>query len=280
MASENQLSNAKLFRALHANGVVVLPNAWDAVSAALIARAGALAIATTSGGIAWSLGHSDGESLSRDEMIAQIERIVDAVELPVTADIEGGYGASAENVAKTVAAAIDVGAVGINLEDSNSANGSLFDIPEQKERIRAAREIADRKELSELWINARTDVYLFGIGEPSERLGNVLTRASAYAEAGADSLFVPGLLDIETVAKIVKESPLPINVMVGVGAPPISEFAAHGVRRVSVGTSLTQAAYSYVERGAAELLNKGTYTSLGDGLDFGTLNSLFNGKSS
>ena len=272
---QTQTGRAELLRELHGGGILVLPNAWDAASAALIARAGAPAIATTSGGVAWSVGRPDGHGLTRAEMVEQVRRIVAAVDVPVTADVEGGYGPDPEDVAATLEAVVAVGAVGVNLEDSRAPGGPLFEVAAQAARVAAGRAAAARAGLPELVINVRTDVFLFGIGAPEGRLADVLARAEAYAEAGADSLFVPGLVDLDTVAELVKASPLPINVMAGPDAPTIAEFAAAGVRRVSMRTSIAQAAYSLAQRAAAELLTDGTYTELEGALDFGTVNGAF-----
>ena len=270
-----QKPKAQSLRALHDGGVLILPNAWDAGSAALIARAGAKAIATTSGGIAWSLGRPDGQRLTRAEMIEQVRRIVAAVDIPVTADVEGGYGPGPDDVEATIEAVVAAGAAGVNIEDSRAPGGPLFAATAQAERVRAARSAADRARLPELLINVRTDVFLYRIGAPEERLEDVLLRSSAYAEAGADSLFVPGLTDLDIVTSLVQMSPLPINVMARPGAPTIAEFEAAGVRRVSVGTAISQAAYSIAQRAATELLTKGTYTQLEGALNFGTINATF-----
>lgn len=272
MVTEVQKARAESFRALHVSGVLVLPNAWDAGSAALIAQAGAKAIATTSGGVSWSVGRSDGHGLTRDEMVEQIRRIVAVVDVPVTADVEGGYGDSPEDVAKTVEAVIGVGAVGVNIEDSRAPGGALFNPAEQAERIRAGRDAAAKAGLPELLINVRTDVFLFAIGEPEGRLDDVLARMATYAEAGADSLFVPGLIDLDALSALVKVSTLPVNVMAWPGAPTIAEFESIGVRRVSLGTALSQSAYSIAQRATIELLTKGTYTELEGALDFGSVN--------
>ncbi|MFE4667296.1 isocitrate lyase/phosphoenolpyruvate mutase family protein [Streptomyces sp. NPDC056716] len=269
-----QQTKAVTLRELHEKGVLVLPNAWDAGSAALIAQAGAQAIATTSGGVSWSAGKPDQQALTRDEMVAAVRRIADAVQVPVTADIEGGYGPTPEDVAATVTAVIAAGAVGVNIEDSKP-NGELFSADEQADRIRAARQAARLAGLPELVINLRTDVFLFQIGAPEGRQADVLARAAVYAEAGADSLFVPGLVDLTVIAELVKAQPLPLNVMAGPGAPSVAEFEAAGVRRVSVGTAVAQAAYTLAQRAAAELLGKGTYDELAGALDFGAVNSSF-----
>ena len=215
VAGKTQTATAMGLRALHAGRMLILPNAWDAGSAALIALAGAKAIATTSGGIAWSLGRCDGQRLTRAEMTAQVARIAAAVTVPVTADIEGGYGPGPEDVAATVEAAIAAGAVGVNVEDSRAPGGPLFGPADQAARIQAARTASASAGLPGLFINARTDVFLFGTGAPQTRLHDVLARASAYATAGADSLFVPGLTDLQTITGLAKASPLPINVMAG-----------------------------------------------------------------
>jgi 2-methylisocitrate lyase-like PEP mutase family enzyme len=270
-----QLDHAETLRALHhlpEGRALVLPNAWDGASAALTALAGAPAIATTSGGVAWSAGRPDGHGLTRDEMAELVRRIVQTVDVPVTADIEGGYGPSTDDVAATVSAVIAAGAVGVNLEDSVAPGGPLFDAAVQADRLRAARSAAEHAGLPGLWINARTDVFLFGIGEPDGRLADVLSRAEAYTAASADSLFVPGLVDLETIAVLVKQSPVPINVMAGPGAPPVAELQAVGVRRVSVGTAVAEAAYGAARRAVTELLTTGGYDAMAGGLPYGTIN--------
>jgi 2-methylisocitrate lyase-like PEP mutase family enzyme len=151
----------------------------------------------------------------------------------------------------------------------------LFGPSEQVARIEAARTAAASAGLSELFINARTDVFLFGIGAPDKRLDDVLARCRAYAEAGADGLFVPGLTDLAMLTELAKNSPLPVNAMAWAGAPLVAELAAVGVRRVSVGTAVAQAAYTVAKRAATELLTTGSYGGLADALDFGTIDSLF-----
>jgi 2-methylisocitrate lyase-like PEP mutase family enzyme len=271
----DQTAQATAFRALHAEGTFVLPNAWDAGSAAMIEAAGAPAVATTSAGVSWSLGRSDGQHLSRDEMVAAVARIAATVDLPVSADVEGGYGEDPEAVATTVRDVIRAGAVGINLEDSRAPGGPLFDPATQAARIRAARQAAAEAGLPGLLVNARTDVFLFGIGEPEDRLDDVLTRAAAYTDAGADSLFVPGLLDLDTLTTLTGKVSLPVNVMVGPGAPDVATLRATGVRRISLGQAVSQAAYSLARRAAVEALTSGTYSSIADADDFGAVNGAF-----
>lgn len=277
MVDDSQRAAATTFRNLHAEGVFVLPNAWDPVSAAVIAQAGAPAIATTSAGASWALGRTDGEGLTRDEMLEQVRRIVGVVNIPVTADVESGYGPAPEDVAATVTAVVAAGAVGVNLEDSVAPGGPLYDPAAQADRLRAARAAATAAGLPELVINARTDVYLFGIGAPEGRCDEVLTRATAFAEAGADSLFVPGLLDLATLTDLAGKSPLPINAMVFPGAPSVAELGAAGVRRVSLGSALAQAAYARAAAATREVLEHGTYAELAGGLDFGAVQALLRG---
>jgi 2-methylisocitrate lyase-like PEP mutase family enzyme len=265
---------ARALRALHHGRVLVLPNAWDAGSAAVIAAAGAPAIATTSGGVSWALGTSDGQHLTRGEMTEAVARIVAAVDVPVSADIEGGYGPDPQDVAATVAAVLAVGAVGVNLEDSVAPGGPLFDVEAQAWRIRAGRDAAADAGVPELVINARTDVYLFQIGEPDGRFAESLARAEAYAEAGADCFFVPGLLDLDTLAALAKSSPIPISAMAAPGGPSVAELSAAGVRRVSVGTAIAQAAYATAAAAARQLLTDGRFAPE-QILSFGELDALF-----
>lgn len=278
MVDHRQHAKAETFRSLHDEGIFVLPNAWDAGSAAMIAAAGAQAIATTSAGVSWSLGKSDGERLSRAEMIDVIARVVATVDLPVSGDVEGGYGNDPEAVAATVRAVIGAGAVGINLEDSRSSDGTLHDAAAQAGRIRAGRAAAAEAGLPGLVINARTDVFLFGIGEPAGRFDDVLRRAAFYAEAGADSLFVPGLLDLDTLSELTSKVSLPVNAMAGPGAPDVDALRSAGVRRVTVGQAISQAAYSLARRAAAEVLTAGTYDALAGADDFGSINGAFSAR--
>jgi 2-methylisocitrate lyase-like PEP mutase family enzyme len=271
----DQATRAAAFRALHQEGTFVLPNAWDAGSAAMIEAAGAAAVATTSAGVSWAQGRSDGQNLSREGMVAAVARIVATVGLPVTADVEGGYGEEPAAVAATVRAVVGAGAVGINLEDSRAPGGPLFDPAAQAARIRAARQAADDAGLPGLVINARTDVFLFGIGEPDGRLEDVLARAATYADAGADGLFVPGLLDLDVLTTLTGKVSLPVNVMVGPGAPDVAALRASGVRRISLGQAVSQAAYSLARRAAVEVLTSGTYETLAGADDFGAINGAF-----
>ncbi|MFI1564876.1 isocitrate lyase/phosphoenolpyruvate mutase family protein [Streptomyces sp. NPDC020490] len=251
---------------------MVLPNAWDAASAVLAQDAGAAAVATTSAGIAWALGAPDGDRLDRAPALEAVRRITAVVGVPVSADIESGYVENAAAVADTVRAVLAAGAVGVNIEDArreNGAAGSLRDVGEQAERIAAAREAADA-EGTPLFVKPGSTP---SCGAPGG-LDVTLERAAAFRAAGADGIFVPGVVDPETVGLLADGVDGPLNVTADPGAPPVAELAALGVARVSAGSSIAQAAYALARRAARELLGAGTYGSLADGMDYGELNSL------
>ncbi|MEU6559514.1 isocitrate lyase/PEP mutase family protein [Nocardia nova] len=251
---------AARLRALHRDPLV-LANAWDAASAVAIAEAGATALATTSAGIAWSHGLPDGCRIGREGMVRAVRRIIAAVDIPVTVDIENGYGSGAAEVAETVTQIVGAGAAGINLEDSRSNDG-LHSPEEQADRIRAARTAADQAGAPDLVINARTDVYFNAAHSAADPLAEVLARAESYAGAGC--LFVPGLLDVAVLARLVTASPLPINAMTGPGGPSVEQLVRAGVRRISLGPALHLATYAALHRAATEFLASGTYDTFAD----------------
>ncbi|MGW4664979.1 isocitrate lyase/PEP mutase family protein [Streptosporangium sandarakinum] len=262
------------FRELHTGGrVLVLPNAWDVASACLIEDAGADAIATTSAGVAWSLGAADGNRLGRDRALDLVARIVSAVDVPVTADIESGYASDPDGVAETVRGVLAAGAVGINIEDGHAPVPRLRPVEEQCERIIAARRAADVAHVP-MFLNARVDTYLLAVGDPATRLRDTVDRAVAYVGAGADGIFVPGVTDPETVSVLVREVPVPLNIMAGPGAPAIGELAELGVGRVSLGPAIALATHALVRRGVRELLTAGTYTAFTEAMDYGEVNAL------
>jgi 2-methylisocitrate lyase-like PEP mutase family enzyme len=252
---------AQRFAQLHEAGTFVLANAWDAASAAVIEAAGAEAIATTSSGISWAHGCPDGEQLSRGELIEETARIVGAVAVPVSADVESGYGATLADVEATIAAACDVGAVGVNLEDRPGPDGQvLWPIDQQSERLATARAAADQA-VTPFVLNARTDVYLAGVGEPREREAMVMERGRAYAAAGADCLFVPGLVELDVIRRLAASLPLPLNVLLAPGrGPAIAQLTAAGVRRISVGHMIAAVAYATVKTATEQLLLGGDVT--------------------
>jgi 2-methylisocitrate lyase-like PEP mutase family enzyme len=202
----HQPAKAAALRNLHSGPeILLLPNVWDAASARIIGESGFKAIATSSAGVAFSLGYPDGQVISRKEMLAAIARIAKAVKVPVTADVESGYGKTPEDAARTARAVIDAGAVGMNLEDvANDCGVALVELPLQLEKIQAVREIADRVRVP-LVLNARTDVYLLQNGDPATRYDETVRRLNAFRDAGADCVFAPGLRDAATIGKLVAD---------------------------------------------------------------------------
>lgn len=278
MTDATAAARAERLHALHVpHHPLLLANAWDAASAAIVRSTGAAAIATTSAGVAWSLGAADGDQLDRDRAVDLINRVRAVVDVPVTADIEAGYGRTAAEVGETVRLVIDAGAVGINLEDARyggpAGDGPLRDIDDQAERIAAARAAADEAGIR-LFVNARTDTYLRSVGAPDQRLTDTLTRGAAYLAAGADGVFVPGTADPAVIGRLADKLQAPLNILAGPGSPAVAELASLGVARISLGSSLAQSAYGLVRRVAAELLATGEYTGLDDHLDYGELNQL------
>ncbi|MBF4606536.1 isocitrate lyase/PEP mutase family protein [Curtobacterium sp. VKM Ac-1393] len=261
---------ATRFHSLHRDPEqpLVLANAWDVASARLIEAAGAPAIATTSAGVAWSLGRPDGNVLSREEALGAITRITAAVSVPVTVDIEGGYADDADGVERTVDAVLEAGAVGINIEDGASAPSELVD------RIAAARRAGERAGVR-LFVNARTDVHLAGLVAPELLLTESIDRANRYLDAGADGVFVPGIGDLSTISALVEAISAPLNVMAGPGSPSVAELAAVGVARVSLGSGVAQAAYAVARHAAIELLTAGTCDSTAQAVGYGEVNALF-----
>lgn len=265
---------ASLFHALHRRGALVLPNAWDVISARLTVEAGAEAVATTSAGVAWSTGVADGGPLGRERAVDLVARVVAAVEVPVSADIEGGYADTPEGVGRTVARVLDAGAVGVNLEDAHPGGPApLLPMSDQCERLAAARRAADAARIP-MFLNARVDTYLRSVGDPAARLRETLARADAYAEAGADGILVPGVVDPATVTALADGIPVPLNVLAGPGAPSVTALARLGAARISVGSSIAEAAYAVVRHGARELLKDGTYGALAGALGYAELNAL------
>ena len=260
MSANEMRGKAERLRALHAGPrVLVLCNAWDAASSRVVEEAGFPALATTSAGIANSLGYADGQHISREEMAEAVARITRAVAVPVTADMEAGYGPTPEAAAETARAAIAAGAVGMNLEDAFEER-NFIDIGLQSDRVRAAREAGEQAGVP-LVINARTDVYLAGIGDPAEQFKEAVRRANAYREAGADCLFLPGVADAGLIARLVREINGPINILAGPSTPPVGELERIGVRRVSMGSGPMRATMALMQRIARELAQSGTYTS-------------------
>ncbi len=253
----NQSEKAEKFAAMHTDGIFVLPNAWDVASACVLADVGYEAIATTSGGCAFSVGFCDGENISRDGMAEVVRRMASGVSIPLSADMEAGYGPSPEDVAATVKAALDAGAVGVNIEDSDKRGPRrLHDLDLAIDRIRAARKASDDYGIPAV-VNARTDGYMLGSKE--DMFDETVKRANAYLDAGADCAFVIGARDGDLIGRLTAAIDGPMNVLAGPGTPPVDELGSMGVRRVTVGGNIAKAAYTLVKTAAEEMRDSGTY---------------------
>ena len=259
MDTDAQRTKAETFLALHtAPEILVLCNTPDVATARVVVEEGYPAVATSSAGIAWMLGYPDGEKISREEMLSIVRRVADAVDVPVTADMEAGYGDAPEAVAETVRQTIAAGAVGLNIEDGARADPPLLGFDLSVERIRAAREAADATGIH-MVINARTDGFLRG-GTGQETFDEAVRRGNAFREAGADCIFVPGVRDAETIGNLVREIDAPVNTLSGAPSPPVPQLQELGVARVSVGGLLSLAAATLVRDAARELKETGTYS--------------------
>lgn len=270
-----QKKKAKAFLAMHSGGdALLLPNVWDVASARIVEEAGFPALATTSAGVAFSLGYPDGQKIHKDRMMAAITHIALAVKVPVTADVESGYGNDPEAVARTARAVIMGGAIGLNLEDATGdRERPLLDLSVEVEKIRAVRDTADKFDVA-LVINARTDVYLLQVGEPSSRYDETIRRLSAYRDAGADCVFAPGLKEVTTIKRLVADLKCPVNILAGPGSPSVRELQALGVARVSLGSGPMRATLGTLRRIAAEMKTSGTYELLADAPAHSEINQL------
>jgi 2-methylisocitrate lyase-like PEP mutase family enzyme len=273
-----QPAKAEAFRRMHAGGPVplVLVNVWDAASARLVEKAGARAIATSSSAISWSLGFPDGSHVPPDLAFDALRRITAATGVPVTADIESGYagedGAFDDGLLRqTVAAVLDAGAVGVNIEDSGGMR--LTAIDEQARRIRLVRAAAEESGVH-LFINARTDTYLSRQSGDSA-FEETLMRAEAYLAAGADGIFVPGVTDLHVLHELSRRIPAPLNALAGIGSASVGELHDAGVRRVSIGGNAAKAAYATVSRVAAEILGDGNWSRLAGSPSHADMDALF-----
>lgn len=273
-----QTDKAVQFRALHRGpGVLLLPNAWDVVSARIFEEAGFPAIATTSAGIAFSLGYPDGQRISREEMIARVARITRAVKVPVSADIEAGYGMTPEDAARTTRELIEAGAIGMNLEDaSDRRDQPLVRLELAVEKIKAVRTTAAQMRVP-IVLNARTDVYLLPGGNPDADYAEAVRRLVAFRDAGADCVFAPGLKDAATIGRLVKDVACPLNILAVAGTPSIAELEKLGVARVSVGSGFMRATLGLLRRAAEELKSAGTYSTLADAIPHADVNKMLGG---
>ena len=279
MTTLEQKAKAEALRALHSAGrPLLLPNAWDVASARIIEECGFPAIATTSAGIAFSLGYPDGQRISRDEMLDAVARIARAVKVPITADVESGYGDRPEHAAQTARAVVEAGAVGMNLEDATGDSARpLAELSLQLERIHAVREASGSLNVP-LVLNARTDVYLLQVGDPATRYDEALRRLGAFREAGADCVFVPGLRDAPTIGRLVSDLRYPVNILAGPGSLSVPELSRLGVARISLGSGPMRATLGLLRRLAEELNTVGTYTTMDGAPSHAEMNTLLNAK--
>ncbi|MDQ6768062.1 MAG: isocitrate lyase/phosphoenolpyruvate mutase family protein [Candidatus Eremiobacteraeota bacterium] len=266
---------AEHLRALHQTAKpLVLVNAWDAVSARIVEELGFPAVATTSAGIAWAEGFADGQHISRDAMLERVRRIVQSVHVPVTADLEGGYGTTVADAVATARGAIDAGAAGLNFEDAHQ--GELIDADLHASRVAAMRDAATKLGVP-LVINARTDIYLENVGDNDDwRLQEAVRRGNQYLGAGADVIFVPGVTDEATIAALVSGIHGQINVLAGATTPSVRRLHELGVARVSVGSGAMGYALARYRDVAATLRDKGTFEFTGQRIPHAELNALFN----
>lgn len=256
---------ARRFSEMHAApGIIVLPNAWDIGSAVIMADAGFPAIATTSAGVAFAQGLPDGEKIAKERMLEIVAGIAASVPVPVTADLEAGYGPKPEHVARTVKDAIDAGLAGCNIEDTlNRGSKKLYDFEASVDRIRAGAEAAKKAGVAFV-LNARTDAYLMQLGDAKTNFAESVRRANAYLAAGATSAFVPGALDAETTKQLAHEIDGPMNVLGAFAGRPspltVDDLEKIGVKRISIGGSLAGAVLGLIRRAVGDLKTKGAFT--------------------
>ncbi|HEX9501866.1 MAG TPA: isocitrate lyase/phosphoenolpyruvate mutase family protein [Thermoanaerobaculia bacterium] len=259
------------FRELHQSGCFVIPNPWDAGSARLLAQLGFRALATTSSGIAWSHGRADNH-MSLEVALDQIRAIADAVDLPVNADFEGGFATAPDKVAANVTAATATAIAGLSIEDSTGDDANpLFEFNLAVDRIRAARHAIDESRTG-IFLTARSEGFI--VGRPD--LAETIKRLVAYAEAGADCLYAPGIRNVTDIATLVKAvAPKPVNVLVGSDFATVPQLANAGVRRISVGGALARAAWTGFLNAAREIAEQGTFANLGRAVPFAEVNGFF-----
>jgi 2-methylisocitrate lyase-like PEP mutase family enzyme len=261
--TSEQRKLAEDFRKLHrAPPILLLPNSWDPMSARIFEAAGFPAAATTSGGLAWALGYQDGEKAPWPEVVAATHRIAEAIRVPLTADIETGYGATPDALARSVTEIIGAGAVGVNLEDGTpNPQEPVRTIDDAAARIRAARAAASAAGVP-IVINARVDLYLKHVGDEATRFTETVRRAEAYLAAGADCIFVFAVADIDLIKKLTAAIKAPVNVVGRAGGPGLKALEAAGVARVSIASGASMVVMSTIQRIAEELHQKGEFDIL------------------
>jgi 2-methylisocitrate lyase-like PEP mutase family enzyme len=267
---KNNLEHAKTFRQLHTGDVLILANAWDAGTARLFEHAGSTAIATTSAGLAWANGYADGDKLLTDTLISAVAAIARVIKVPLTVDIEGGYSNEPSHVADLIERLIDAGAVGINIEDGAESVENLC------AKIAAIRERVLKKG-ADLFINARTDVYLRGLAARDNRVNETVQRATKYKSAGVDGIFIPALVEPMEIKQLCEKISLPVNVMAMPGLPDSTALNALGVKRLSAGSAIAQAVLGQAQQLGLAFLktgqSQGLFTS--NTMAYQPMNALF-----
>jgi 2-methylisocitrate lyase-like PEP mutase family enzyme len=269
----NQRDKAVELRSLHHQPKpVVFVNAWDGASARIVESVGFPAVATTSAGVAYVEGLPDGQAISRERMLDHVRTIANVVGVPVTADLEGGYGPGVADAVTTLRGAIDAGAVGMNFEDSVAGSAALLPLDVQCERIGAMRAAADELGIPFV-INARTDVY-YGKGNPAAQFDETIARAKAYLAAGGDCIFVPFIADETLIGRLAAAIPGPMNVLAGGTSPDVATLTRLGVHRISLGSAPVAHLLAVFRRAALEVRNEGTYRFAADRISHPDLNAL------
>jgi len=264
----DQKAKAERLRRLHSGSeILVLPNAWDAISARIVEAEGFPAVATTSAGVAAVLGYADGQHIPRSEMLFLIGKIAGAVEVPVTADVEAGY----DDPAQTVGDLIACGVVGLNLEDM--VDGRLIPLAQQIEVIRKVIRAANAAGVP-LVLNARTDIFLAHDGDETSRYDRAVERLNAFHDAGADCLFAPGIVDLETIARLVADLKGPLNILATDASLRIADLHRLGVRRVSIGSGTSRVALGATRRFVRQVRDEGTMTALSDAVPYAEIQKL------
>jgi 2-methylisocitrate lyase-like PEP mutase family enzyme len=249
---------ARVFQELHESGLLILPNAWDAGSARIIAHAGAKAIATSSAAVAWSHGYPDGEAMPEEALVSAVRAIVRVVDIPVSVDLEAGYSSDAETTGALAARVIDAGAVGINIEDGAGSPDLLA------AKIERIQERAAKAGIC-LWVNARVDVYLRKLREGEAAYQETVARARRYREAGANSIFVPAASGEALIERLVRGVILPLNVLAWPGVPPAEKLKELGVRRLSAGSGIAKVVLNRVHAMSQALLGDGRSDPFSEG---------------
>jgi 2-methylisocitrate lyase-like PEP mutase family enzyme len=273
VVTADQRRKAEQLLALHRGPLLLLPNAWDALSAKVFEEVGFNAIATTSAGVAWSLGYADGENVPWHELLEVVEHVTDVVRVPVTVDIEGGFSSTTPDLIFRIEELIGAGACGVNLEDGLDHGASLRSVDQACERIDAVRRAATKAGLP-LVINARTDLYLRAGNNP-DAFGEALARCKAYLAAGADCVYPIGLSDLAVITKLVAELRAPVNVHGRRGAPNIADLQAAGVARVSTATTPAVFMAGALEEAMKKLIQSGSFDHFTSSFDYARLQKLF-----